>query len=172
MADAYARLVQNNKARLTAELRQSCQIQDRKIRDAWKTILDSVRVAQDAQSDTISAYENGLSENTFGTVTADLLLPEVTLPSYREIAAYFTNSSTRSLLAGTTPAVPPTLPSPQASPTQPRPLHHGQGNAPTVPDRACREPVEQSRSMTTNNENVPAPNNEQRPPKRVCSMRI
>jgi hypothetical protein len=163
--DVHARLVQCNKEQLTAELQQSCETQDRIIRDYWKKILDSLQVAQDTQSRVVSVYNTGLSENTFRIVTADLL-PEITLPSYRDIAAHFTNSSPRPPLVITTPAVSPALPSPQASSTLPRSQHLGQVIAAPVLGRPRPAPVERSGSLTANNENAPVPNNKQ-PPKRV-----
>jgi len=163
--DVHARLVQRNKQQLTAELQQSCETQDRVIRDAWKKILDSLQAARDTQSRVVSVYNTGLSENTFRIVTADLL-PEITLPSYRDIAAHFTNSSPRPPLVNTTPVASPALPSPQASPTLPRSQHLGEVIAAPVPDRSHPAPVERSGTLTADNENAPVPNNE-RPPKRV-----
>lgn len=164
-ADVRARLVQRNTEQLTAELQQECETQDRVIRDAWKKILDSLQVARDAQSRVFSVYSTELSENTFRIVTAGLS-PEITLPSYSDIAAHFTNSSSRSPLVNTTPVMSPALPSPQASPTLQRSQHLSQVIAAPVPDRTRPATVERSGTLTADNENAPVPNNE-RPPKRV-----
>lgn len=164
-ADMHARLVQRNKEQLTAELQQSCETQDRIIRDAWERIQDSLKVAQDTKSRAVSVYNTGLSENTFRIVTADLS-PEITLPSYRDIAAHFTNNCPRSPLVNTTPVVSPALPSPQASPTLPRPQPLGRVITAPVPDRPRLATVERSGTLTADNEDAPAPSS-RRPPKRV-----
>jgi hypothetical protein len=167
--DVHTRLVQRNKEQLMTELQRSCETQDRVIRDAWKKIVDSVQVARDTQSRVVSVYNTGLSENTFRIVTADVL-PEMTLPSYRDIAAHFTNSSPQLPWVNTTPAVSPAFPSPQASPTLPRSQHPGQVIAVPVPDRPHPAPAERSGTVTADDQNAPVPNNK-RPPKRAGVVR-
>ncbi|KAK5657538.1 hypothetical protein OQA88_3111 [Cercophora sp. LCS_1] len=164
-ADVDAQLVQGTKELLTAALRKPYETQDRVIKDAWKKILDSLQVAQDTQSKVVSIYNTRLSESTIRTITAGLA-PE-TLPSYRDIAAHFTNSSPRSLLVNTAPTVPPAFPSPQASPIPPRSQHLGQAIAASVPDQPRPAPVGRSGTLTADNENSPVPNN-QGPSKRVA----
>jgi hypothetical protein len=163
--NGYARFIQHNKEQLTAELQQSCETQDRVIRDAWKTILDSLQVAQETQSRAFSDYRAGLRENAFRIVTADLL-PEITLPSYCAISAHFANLSPRPLLVDTTPVASPALPSPQASPTPSRSQHPTQIIAPSVPGEPHPAPAERSGTLTLDDENAPARNNK-RPPKRL-----
>lgn len=163
--EVKTRLTQCVQERLTTELQQSCETEDRVIKEAWQAILTSLQAVEDRQRIIVGAYKTVLQENIFGIVTKDLT--GITLPSYRDIAAHFAESSPKSSLVGTTPTVSLALPSPQVSPALSRPLFLSPGIAATVTDGPRPAPFERSGTLTTDEEEAAMPNNENSPSRRV-----